>query len=1157
MIHRGKANRYNVKFRHDSVAQRVQMAELTSPNFGFLASHDAQLVRLGALAERYFKDDPATCLIKLRQFGETLAQLVAAKAGLFLDAFEPQADLLRRLKLERVIPREVGELFHHLRTVGNKATHDNQGTHADALTALKFGRELGIWFHKTFGAGKPFTPGAFVPPADPAAATQELTKELARLRVEVDSHRTAAEKAQAAAEEKELARLSAEDQARRERDDKAVWEQLAAEAEQARAALTTQLKNLQAAAAQAPAPVAVEIAAKAEAAAAGISIDEASTRALIDEQLRARGWEVDTQSIRYAAGSRPAKGRNLAIAEWPTTSGPADYALFVGTRCIGVVEAKRRNKNVSAHIDQAERYSRTFRLENGAEAIGGPWPDVGNKRFFVPFLFSSNGRPYLKQLETESGIWFRDARRLANHRRALNDWPTPDGLKGMLEIDVDKATEDLKARSFDFGFPLRPYQRLAIEKVEDELEHGSRKMLLAMATGTGKTKLAIAMLYRLLAAKRFRRVCFVVDRNALGKQAAGEFSTTRIVSAKTFADIFGLKGLDVAKPDAETKVHICTIQGLVKRVLFTEDVSETPPVDQYDLMVVDECHRGYLLDRELSDDELSFRSQDDYISKYRRVLEHFDAVKIGLTATPALHTVNIFGDPVYKYSYREAVIDGYLIDHGPPTQITTALSQAGIKFKKGEQVELIDTRTGKVDLAHAPDEITFEVDEFNKAVITVPFNRVVAEELAKHIDPTLPGKTLIFAVSDAHADIVVEQLKKAFSDAYGEIEDAAIKKITGSVDRPGELILSYRNDALPKIAVTVDLLTTGIDVPSIENLVFLRRVNSRILYEQMLGRATRQCPEIGKETFRIFDAVDLYPHLQNLTEMKPVVVNPDITLEQLFEEFARVDNDKQREAVREQLLVKMRRRIRRLHEQARARYEAEAGEPPEATLKRLTEGPLGPMAEWVKQRPSLGKILDWSPEGNGPLLVPISHHPDQIVSVTSGYGKGQRPADFLDSFAVFIKGNLNKIAALTVVLQRPRDLTRAELKTLRLALDGHGYSEANLRRAWSETKNEDFAASIIGFVRQAALGDALTPLDVRVNGAMQRILSRKPWTEVQRKWLKRIGEQILREVVVDRASIDEEPFRADGGFQRLNKVFGGQLESVLGDINEELWKKAA
>lgn len=578
-----------------------------SANFDFLGIHDAQLVRLGALAERYFKDDPNTCLIKLRQFGEVLAQLTAAKSGLLASPEEQQTDLLRRLKFERIVPREVGDLFHQLRIAGNRATHTHVGDHAEALSTLKIARELGIWFHRTF-ADKKFSAGAFVPPPDPAAATKALQEELDRLRQALDQTRSEADKVRLAAEAEIRERMSAQERAQKDREERAVWEQLASEAENAKAQLAAELQALQIAAGQAPAQAIANIVAQADAAAAEINIDEASTRALIDTQLRARGWEVDTQTMRYAAGTRPAKGRNMAIAEWPTKSGPADYALFVGTRCIGVVEAKRRNKNVSSHIDQAERYARTFRFEGGAEAIGDPWPDVGDKHFFVPFVFSANGRPYLKQLETESGIWFRDTRRPSNHRRALNDWPTPDGLKGMLEIDVDSATADLKGRSFEFGFPLRPYQRLAIEKVEDELADGRRNMLLAMATGTGKTKLAIALLYRLLAAKRFRRVCFVVDRNALGTQAVGEFSTTRIVSVKTFADIFGLKGLDTVKPDPETKVHICTIQGLVQRVLFTEDISETPPVDQYDLMVVDECHRGYLLDRELSDAELSFRS---------------------------------------------------------------------------------------------------------------------------------------------------------------------------------------------------------------------------------------------------------------------------------------------------------------------------------------------------------------------------------------------------------------------------------------------------------------------------------------------------------------------------------------------------------------------
>ena len=170
---------------------------------------------------------------------------------------------------------------------------------------------------------------------------------------------------------------------------------------------------------------------------------------------------------------------------------------------------------------------------------------------------------------------------------------------------------------------------------------------------------------------------------------------------------------------------------------------------------------------------------------------------------------------------------------------------------------------------------------------------------------------------------------------YGEIEDAAIRKVTGSVDRVGALIRSYRNDAFPNIAVTVDLLTTGIDVPKITNLVFVRRVNSRILYEQMLGRATRRCDEIGKETFRIFDAVDLYPHLQELTDMKPVAANVALSFEQLLQELTTVTDEAHRAAIRDQLAVKWSRKVRHMTDEARSQYGTAAGETPEATLGRV------------------------------------------------------------------------------------------------------------------------------------------------------------------------------------------------------------------------------
>ncbi|WP_249167156.1 DEAD/DEAH box helicase family protein [Bradyrhizobium sp. JYMT SZCCT0428] len=609
-------------------------------NFGFLILHDPMLVQLGGQAERYFKEDPAISLFKLRQFAELLSKIIAARHALYRDERETFEETLRKLSYARVMPKETADVFHFLRKVGNSAVHEAKGTHAEAMSALKFARQLGIWFHRTYGKQSNFNPGGFIAPPEPSDDTAELRAKIVGLELRIKEVEAAAAVANKMAADKATALETAEERLKRQTDDQAVWESLAQELENDKVKLVSRLfeleskhtgptdnglaspplaigselsepinvfedrpfrnagveqrlSDLQAEAEKAPITDAQDLVERGLRAAAQYDLDESATRALIDQQLRDREWEVDSKLLRYGDGTRPSKGRNLAIAEWPTESGPADYALFCGLTLVGVVEAKRNRKNVSAAIDQAERYSAGLAQLADFAFAGGPW---GAHR--VPFVFSANGRSYLKQIETESGIWFRDTRRAANHRRALVDWPTPEGLTALLAIDQDAAAEALRNLPFDFGFPLRDYQQHAIEAVEKGLEAERRTMLLAMATGTGKTKLAIAMLYRLLATKRFHRICFVVDRSALGHQAAGEFSTTKIVSGRAFADIFGLKKLEDITPDSETKVHICTIQGLVKRVLFTADDSEAPPIDQYDLIVVDECHRGYLLDRE-------------------------------------------------------------------------------------------------------------------------------------------------------------------------------------------------------------------------------------------------------------------------------------------------------------------------------------------------------------------------------------------------------------------------------------------------------------------------------------------------------------------------------------------------------------------------------
>lgn len=1116
-----------------------------SANFEFLRSHDPLLVALGAQAERYFAEDPITCLMKLRQFAEVLAQRAAANLGLYTSSDQTFAEHIRALDSRGALTVDVKQVFNHLRRDGNAAVHEARGTHSQALHGLKLARVLAIWFHRSFGKERGFNPGPFIPPPDPARETQALAQELERLRDELAQAQLSAEAARAAAEEESRRRLTAEERARRDAEDREVWQALAEEAE---AKLRASLDALQLDAKAKPAQQLERMVQQAQAAGSELDLDEADTRRLIDEQLRQAGWEADSQTLTFKAGVRPQRGRNLAIAEWPTASGPADYVLFAGLEVMAVVEAKRRRKDAAGAIQQAKRYSEGFQRQGDEVLPGGPWG-----KYQVPFLFATNGRPYLRQLELKSGIHFLDARRPTNHPRALAGWYSPEGLRELLQQDQGASEAALRSEPTDY-LGLRDYQLKAIHAVEAALAEGRRACLVAMATGTGKTRTFIGLVYRLVKSRRFRRVLFLVDRSALGEQAINAFNHTRLESLQTFTDIYNVKALEDVRPDPETKLHFATVQGMVKRIFYAEG-PERPRVDDYDCIVVDECHRGYTLDREMSDTELSFRSQDDYISTYRRVLDYFDAVKIGLTATPALHTTQIFGDPIYIYSYREAVIDGWLVDYEPPIRITTELSGGGIHWAPGDEVTVYNPRTQQIDLIHLEDELSFDVDAFNTRVITESFNRVVCEELARQIDPAADGKTLIFCASDAHADLVVAELKKALDARYGEVDDNTVMKITGSSDKPLQLIRRFKNERLPSIAVTVDLLTTGIDVPSIVNLVFLRRVKSRILYEQMIGRGTRRCDEMGKEVFRIFDAVDLYAALEPFTSMKPVVVNPSFTFSQLAEELRRLDDAEAQRKVIDQFVVKLRRKRRILEDRSAGPFEAAAGMPVGELLTFLREKSPAEVSAWFSAHEQLGEVID-SATGPGRVIY-VSDHADALKSVERGYGPGRvRPKDYLDEFSTFIERNKNVMPALMVVCQRPRELTRQQLKELKLALDRAGYDEVQLRSAWRDMTNQDIAASIIGFIRQRALGEPLVPYSERVDRALRKVLESNAWTPPQRMWLERIGKQLKEETVVDKDAFNKGQFEASGGFNRINKVFEGRLEQVLADLGDALWQQA-
>jgi type I restriction enzyme R subunit len=1091
-----------------------------SVNFAFIAARTSELESLLANAERDWTRDPPACLFRLRTASEFLGRNAAARLGINPATLKNLTDVIERLEAAKV-PSDVIAIFNRLRRLGNDAAHRYDGASSDALSALRDALALCAWFERTC-FDRAFVTPSFRTPVDPEAERRALVASLDELeakKLEAERERERLE------DEKRFLELSLESAKR-----------IADEAERAareRAVDAGTIVN--------------EFLSRADEAARSMRRTEEDVRRDIDAQLRAVGWEADSTMLRYPDGARPEPGRNRAIAEWPTSSGPADYALFMGKRAVGVIEAKRDNRNVAGAIEQARRYAKSFDPTDATLLEESPWRDHR-----VPFLLSTNGRPYLRQLEVESGVWFLDVREKSNHPKALQGFVSPEGLEARLIEDIARADGALRESSLD-KLELRPYQRNAISAVERAILAGKRRMLVAMATGTGKTRTATALLHRVLESKRFRRALFIVDRRSLGEQTSDAFATARMLGGRTLAEIYNLAGLDKRKPDKESSVHVATIQSLMKRVI--EEDRDAPAVDTYDLVIVDECHRGYTLDREATDDELSFADLSEYVSKYRRVIERFDAVVVGLTATPALHTTEIFGHPVYRYTYTEAVTEGYLSPQEPPYRIETELSRGGITYGVGEKIVTYDPVTKVTNTSETPDELRFDVDDFNRGVLTEGFNRAVCVQLAEHIDPDLPDKTLVFCVDDRHADLVVDQLKKALDEKLGGIDDECVVKITGRSDQYDKLIRRFRNERRPSVAVTVDLLTTGIDVPAITTLVFLRRVKSRILYEQMLGRATRLCPTIGKECFRVFDAVSQCDLVGDLTDMRPTAVTPKHT----FTELARMaleggTSERYRDGLREDFARKLRRNRAPIERAFASEFEALAGASVRDCLRALDDGSGEDFVRWLIDRPELVAWLD-APRAGSDRRKVIHSGEDKVVEVWQDFG-GRAPADYLREFADFVTANRNRVDALMVLATRPKDMTRAQLRALATLLDEGGFSERGLQAATRLVSNVDVAARLVGFVRQRAVGDALLSYDERVERAKRELLASRSWNENQRKWIERIAEQVRLEVIVDREALDSGTFAANGGFAAIDKRFEGKLAEVLSDFHERIWKRA-
>lgn len=881
----------------------------------------------------------------------------------------------------------------------------------------------------------------------------------------------------------------------------------------------------------------------------------------IDTRLAALGWTVTP----YVETTGLAGFDRCAVTEFPTISGPADYALIVGDRILGIVEAKKLSLGPQNVLVQAERYSRG--------ASGNP---LSFADFRVPFVYSTNGEI----------IWFRDVRHTLNLSRKIADLPTPSALEELLSHQFDAACAKLLDLPNTHPW-LRPYQRDANAAVEEAIRNRRRQMLIAMATGTGKTFTTVNQVYRLMKAGVGRRILFLVDRRALAAQAVTAFASFEPEPGLKFDKIYEVYSQRLRREDLEegekfdpkvmpsaylldpqpshSFLYVCTIQRMAinlfgRQAMFEQGDDDAEdgadvldiPIHAFDVIIADECHRGYT---------------SAELSVWRNTLDHFDAIKIGLTATPAAHTKAYFNDVVYRYEYERAVREGFLVDFDA-VSIKSNVRLNGVFLKEGEQVGEIDPDTGSERLDLLEDERQFDTADLERKVTVPASNRRIIEEIKRYClehEATYGRfpKTLIFAANDLPHTSHADQLVRICRDVFDRGE-SFVQKITGSptVDRPLQRIREFRNRPEPKIVVSVDMLTTGVDIPTLEFIVFLRPVKSRILWEQMLGRGTRLCKDLDppKSHFVVFDCFDgtLFEYFRNVSAF--TTDPPEKPSKTIAEIIADIWNNRDR-AYNVRCLVKRLQRIdKEMSGDARTLFAAylpngDLAAFAAALPKNLADDFTGTMQ--LLRNEAFQDLLVHYPRPKRVFTVAV----DASDTVTSTWlirgedGKEYKPDDYLAAFGRFVKENPAQIEAIRILLNRPQEWGTDALSELRikLAATKERFTVENLQKVHAAAYGKNLV-EIISMVKHAAKDEEpLLTAGERVDRALDRITHGQSFNEEQQRWLVRIRAHLIENLSIDRDDFDVIPiFSREGGWGKANKVFDEKLGTLIENLNAQM-----
>jgi type I restriction enzyme R subunit len=875
------------------------------------------------------------------------------------------------------------------------------------------------------------------------------------------------------------------------------------------------------------------------------SPESLTRKSRIDPKLDARGWRLVKAPL--ASGA-------CRTEEHETAHGPADYALFLDGKPVAIVEAKKTAVDAQNVLTQAERYARGL--------TDSPYDFDGIR---VPFLYSTNGEQ----------IWYRDARNPESRSRRIADFHTPEALGELLSRDFDGACKRLLELP-NAGERLRPYQRQANTATERAIAERKRSLLLAMATGTGKTFTVVNQVYRLMKTGVAKRVLFLVDRRALAAQAVRAFSSFDAEPGQKFNQVYEVYSNRFQREDFDEDekfdptimpneylaapnvghafVYVCTIQRMAINVLgrdaifgvgdeaFDTDVDRLDiPIHAFDLIVADECHRGYT---------------SAEVSAWRGTLDHFDAIKIGLTATPAKHTTGYFGAPVFHYSYEQAVSEGHLVDYDL-VAIRSDVRMTGVFLKEGEQVERVDPKTGARQLDLLEDERQFDPTEIEHKITAPDSNRKIVEEVKKYAlaheqEFGRFPKTLIFAANDLPHTSHAQQIVTLCRDAFGR-GDVFVEKITGTVDRPLQRIREFRNRPNPCIAVTVDLLTTGVDIPDLEFLVFLRPVKSRILFTQMLGRGTRKGERHpDKSHFTVFDCFDgtLFAYFrQTSDETSDYPAPPTRALAEIVED---VWQNRDREYNTRCLVKRLQRIDKQMSAEAREKFAAFV---PDGDLCRFASGLPASLRQdftGTMQRlrdANFQNLLETYPRAHRTFLV--AEGVEDQVSSRAMMHDAERPEDYLETFARFVRENRAQIEAFRILLDRPADWNVNALRELRNLLNQSAtFSEKRLQEA-HRIRYQRALVDVISMVKHAVdEGQPLLTADERVTRALAKLSEDQTFTDEQRKWLNLIGQALRENLSLEPDDFGILPIlERAGGLGAARRTFGKDFDNLLRDLN--------